>query len=183
MNEAFRPLLITVLMLACASAACATPSLLGVPTAAEAKPVTADAETVTMLARIIAAEAGGNYFSSINAKKAVGATVLNEIQRKYGVRHVGMPEIRRLFRDQRWYLASLHDGNRHFMRRNASWLNASGYSDCLVAARAALAGEDPTKGATNWYDTSIGQPYPSSKIVVLAHAKTAGTTIVFYRFR
>jgi len=142
-----------------------------------------DAYAVTMLARVIAAEAGGDSFSTLIAKEAVGAAVMNEIRKAYGVHRVTGGDIRRLELNQPGYVSSAHDGNAYLYMKDDAWFRAHGYADCLTAARVALGGTDPSHGATNWYDNSIGQPYASSKIVVTGHVRTAGNTLVFYKFR
>ena len=142
-----------------------------------------DAVSITFLARVIAAEAGGDYYSSLTAKTAVGSAVVNHIHKGYGIQTVNASAISLLEHHEPGYLSSAHDGNRGFYSRDAAWFRSHGYADCLTAAHNALSGQDASRGATNWYDNSIRQPYSSSKIVVTGHVKTAGSTLVFYRFR
>ena len=142
-----------------------------------------DAFSITELARVIAAEAGGNYYSSLRAKTAVGAAMVNQIKRRFGVRVARAEHIQRILREQPGFLSSWQNRSLHtFYTRDAAWFRASGYSDCLVAARDALNGADPSHGATNWYDQSISAPFRSGTATVTGHVRTAGPTLVFYRW-
>ena len=155
----------------------------GMPATTVVQPPKVDAYSITMLARCIAAEAGGDYFSGPDAKESVGATVVNIIQSRYGIKQVTADDIHRLLRDQPGYLSSLHDGNAGLFNRDAKWFKANGYRGCLVAAKAVLNGADPSGGATHWYDASIPAPYSARRIRVTHQAQTAGKKLVFYVFR
>ena len=146
-----------------------TPAARPAPAATQSRTSKApQAEAVTMLSRIIAAEAGGDYYSPLVTKMAVGGAVVNHIRKGYGLRRIDLAAIKLLLRSEPNYLSSLSDGNRYLFGKNAAWLKANGFADCLTAARRVLAGEDPSHGGTNWYDTSISQPYSSRTITITA---------------
>lgn len=143
-----------------------------------------DAFSVTMLARVIAAEAGGNWFSSLKAKTAIGGAMVNQVKKRFHVDALKAEHVQHILRTQPGFLSSWSRGSslHHLYTRDAAWLSRNGYSQCLDAARAALAGSDPSHGATNWYDRSISAPYKPGAATSTGYIKTAGPTLVFYRW-
>lgn len=158
-------------------------SLLGEVAIQATVPTTVDENGVIELARIIAAEAGGDAYSNPRAQTAVGAAMVNKIRQKYAVARVTGALVRKLtVTDEPWFISSRKDSNAYLYRKDAAWLTKNGFAHCLVAARAALSGDDPAAGGTNWHDTRIRTPYPG-KTIVTARMKSGVRGLVFYRFR
>lgn len=176
------------MLMACARAEAQGLSLLGLESTEAAPVVTApvalvDESAVLELARIVAAEAGGDTYSNLRAQTAVAAAMVNKIRQKYQVEAVTGALVRRFtIRDEPWFLSSRKDSNAYLYRKDAAWLIANGWANTLVGARAALAGDDPSAGATNWHDTSIRTPY-GSKVVVTARIPSGKRGLVFYKFK
>jgi N-acetylmuramoyl-L-alanine amidase len=117
---------------------------------AETKSVSYSAEELDLLSRLIMAETESQPYE---AKIAVGAVVINRIQSgKFPTTISGV-------------INQTINGYYQFSPVENGWINRPANEDCINAAKAALSGQDPSKGALFYYDTSTKNSWILSKPV------------------
>ncbi|MDF2654442.1 MAG: hypothetical protein K0R19_916 [Bacillota bacterium] len=107
-------------------------------------------QELDLLARLITAEAQGEPYE---AQVAVGAVVLNRV--KSGVWPDSVREV--IYHNVGGYY--------QFTPVVNGWIDKPAQASCIKAAKAALSGEDPTKGAQFYYDDSTTNEWILSKTV------------------
>lgn len=132
---------------------------------ARQKPVQPASTNVTndldLLARLIMAEAQGE---SYDAKVAVGAVVMNRVKSGSFPNSISGVIYQKI------------NGYYQFTPVVNGWINKPANSESINAAKAALSGTDPTKGALFYYDNKTTNPWMLSKPVSV----TIGNMIFAY---
>ena len=121
-----------------------------VPIITPTKTITYSASDVDLLARLITAEAQGEPY---NAKVAVGAVVVNRV--KSGSFPNSISGV----------IYQTINGYYQFTPVLNGWINKPANADSITAAKAALSGIDPTKGALFYFDNSITNSWLLAKPV------------------
>ncbi|KHD35107.1 lytic transglycosylase [Clostridium acetobutylicum] len=111
---------------------------------------------VDLLARLINAEAGGE---SYNAMVSVGAVIVNRVQSSAFPNTVT------------GVIYQVSNGYYQFTPVLNGMINKGATASSLSAAKAALYGSDPTKGALYFYDNTVSNTWLTSKPVSLVSGK------------
>lgn len=108
------------------------------------------AEDLDLLARLIMAEAQGESYET---KVAVGAVVVNRVESG-----LFAPTIREVIYQK-------YNGYYQFTPVANGWINKPASEECVKAAKEALGGADPSKGALFFYDNTTTSAYMLNKPV------------------
>lgn len=108
------------------------------------------AEDLDLLARLIMAESQGESYET---KVAVGAVVLNRVESG-----LFAPTIREVIYQK-------YNGYYQFTPVANGWINKPANEECIKAAKDALNGADPSKGALFFYDNTTTSAYMLKKPV------------------
>ena len=109
------------------------------------------AEELDLLARLIMAEAQGESYET---KVAIGAVVLNRVESG-----LFAPTIREVIYQK-------YNGYYQFTPVANGWINKPANEECVKAAKEALGGADPSKGALFFYDNTTTSAYMLNKPVL-----------------
>lgn len=110
------------------------------------------ASDLDLLSRLIMAEAQGEPY---NAKVAVGAVVMNRVQSDLWPNTI------------KGVIYQNINGYNQFTPVVNGWIDKPANDECLKAAKEALSGTDPTKGAMFYYDNTTTNPWILSKPVAI----------------
>lgn len=126
------------------------PSTTTVSAPATTTTVSYTAEDLDLLARLIMAESQGESYET---KVAVGAVVLNRVESG-----LFAPTIREVIYQK-------YNGYYQFTPVANGWINKPANEECIKAAKDALNGADPSKGALFFYDNTTTSAYMLNKPV------------------